>query len=471
MSGLIEFVAGDIPADIGQNDNRVNKETEAKIAMTIAKTCMSDNFRFGPGYIMAYDGVVYRQMTEESMKSIVTEAMEYKRVGPVYVINSVKPILKYTEIKLLNKSFKPRKSLVAFLNMVLDLDTGIAHDPSSALETTTLLPFNYDPKAECPLFKRFLGEVLPDIDTLETLQEFCGALFVDRRDYKIENILFLVGLGQNGKSVMTETLQAMLGGDNYTTFEVEDLVKNSEYNLATMNGKLANICSDMGKSDISGGKYKSLVSGENRMARFPYGRPFPATELPLIIVNVNDMPISTDHTFGNTRRPIPIPFNVRISEEKKDVELGTKLRRELPGIFNWVLEGRNKLLANNCKFKESLIIRNEKERIRVESNSVLQFLAYSEFSSKDSDGAVLDWISNADFYKQYQDFCKEYGKKNFFESVNVGKILAAEGFEARKRGNARGYYLYKGGAQWAPTTEDTLQEMLKEADLPDDLPF
>jgi putative DNA primase/helicase len=321
-----------------------------------------------------------------------------------------------------------------------------------------------------------LSEVLPSAGLRETVQEFCGALFVDRRLYKIENILFLIGTGQNGKGVFSEAIQNMLGAGNYTSFSVERLVKSSDKagNIAAMNGKLANICPDMSKGDISGGDFKIIVSGENIQARFQYGRSFQATELPLIIANVNEMPVTTDHSYGHHRRPLPIPFNVTISNETKDVELPTKLRGEVSGIFNWVYEGRKRFIKNDGKFSEGPEVLAEKERIKIESNSVLQFLAANEYSAKRSEGAVEIYLTNKELYKAYQDHCNDYGKKNVFEMINMGKIMNQEGYEAVRKTRGRGYMLYMGGKKFEEviTEEEGVEDVFKRRPGDNrDLPF
>jgi putative DNA primase/helicase len=43
---------------------------------------------------------------------------------------------------------------------------------------TYQLPFNYDPLAEAPTFKKYLNEVLPDIQCQTVLAEFLGYIFV-----------------------------------------------------------------------------------------------------------------------------------------------------------------------------------------------------------------------------------------------------------------------------------------------------
>lgn len=459
MQNLVEYIADSIGGGVGQNDKKVDKEVEAKLAMTIADVCNRKNFRFGNGYIMAFDGKSYQLLTDKELESLVVRVLEEKNVGPVYVINSISAIRKHLERKII-REYQPQKNLISFDNVILDMDTNMTFKHDERFETNIRMNYDYDPDAQCPLFMKFLREVLPSGDVVRTLQEFVGALFINRRLYKIENILFLIGTGQNGKGVFSEAIQNMLGQGNYTSFSVERLVKSSDKagNIAAMNGKLANICPDMSKGDISGGDFKIIVSGENIQARFQYGRSFQATELPLIIANVNEMPVTTDHTYGHHRRPLPIPFNVTISNENKDVELPAKLRAEVSGIFNWAYEGRTRFINNDGKFTESSEIALEKERIRVESNSVLQFLAIKEYSSKESDGAKSIFITNNEFYKEYEDFCREYGKKNMFERINMGKILVQEGFVSIRKAAGRGYMVWEGGRQFSQVVANEVDE-------------
>lgn len=475
MTNLIDYIAESIGGGIGQNDKKVDKETEAKLAVTIANACCEKNFRYGNGYIMAFDGKAYRLMTDKEIETMLVSALENKGTGVVYTVNSISAIRKHLERRI-SREYQPKKHLIAFNNVVFDMDLNETYPHAENLETNICMPYDYDPKAECPMFLRFLSEVLPSAGLRETVQEFCGALFVDRRLYKIENILFLIGTGQNGKGVFSEAIQNMLGAGNYTSFSVERLVKSSDKagNIAAMNGKLANICPDMSKGDISGGDFKIIVSGENIQARFQYGRSFQATELPLIIANVNEMPVTTDHSYGHHRRPLPIPFNVTISNETKDVELPTKLRGEVSGIFNWVYEGRKRFIKNDGKFSEGPEVLAEKERIRVESNSVLQFLAANEYSAKRSEGAVEIYLTNKELYKAYQDHCNDYGKKNVFEMINMGKIMNQEGYEAVRKTRGRGYMLYMGGKKFEEviTEEEGVEDVFKRRPGDNrDLPF
>lgn len=71
MQNLIEYIADSIGGGVGQNDKKVDKEVEAKLAMTIADVCNRKNFRFGNGYIMAFDGKSYQLLTDKELESLV----------------------------------------------------------------------------------------------------------------------------------------------------------------------------------------------------------------------------------------------------------------------------------------------------------------------------------------------------------------------------------------------------------------
>jgi putative DNA primase/helicase len=73
---------------------------------------------------------------------------------------------------------------------------------------TYIMPFEYDGKSKSPLFEKYLEEVLPDNESRNLLQEFCGYVFTRR--LKLEKALVLFGSGANGKSVFFEVFTALL---------------------------------------------------------------------------------------------------------------------------------------------------------------------------------------------------------------------------------------------------------------------
>jgi putative DNA primase/helicase len=90
--------------------------------------------------------------------------------------------------------------------------------------------------------------------------------------------------------------------------------------------------------------------------------------------NCNELPTGIEHTHAFFRRFLIIPFKVTIKEENQDRNLSTKIiKDELPGVFNWILIGMNRLLKNKG-FTPSSIVEKEAEKFRRESDSVLCFI-------------------------------------------------------------------------------------------------
>jgi P4 family phage/plasmid primase-like protien len=426
---------------LGVGDANLKKSTEARICMDVGRALMEGCFRYGLGGVMAFTGTHYVRLTDIEIDRLIKKVLMMAKAGDIYTVNSIAKIKQHIILVLMDKPYEPKKNLVSFQNVVLDLDTMRTYKHDETYETNIYLDFDYNPHYQCPTFDKFLFEVLPNGDSIRVLQEFCGAMFVDRKKYKIENICFLLGTGRNGKGVFTHALQTVLGTENYTAYDVQTLV-NKETSIADADGKLANICSDQGKIDISGGALKTFVSGEPMSARWLYQNPFKANNLPLIMVAANEMPPTTDHTFGHHRRPLPIPFNITIDEKAVDTNLSYKIEAEVSGIFNWIVEGRQRFLANGGRFSESEEIEEAKSRTRMESNSVLQFLYEKGYFPKPMPRTNEEFKLVDDFFREYRTWGHESEKRALFEKMNFTKMLKAENFQHKHSRSGNGYYVY-----------------------------
>lgn len=136
------------------------------------------------------------------------------------------------------------------------------------------LSFDYNPKAVCPLFFQYLNRVVPDIDCQKVLSEFLGYIFI--RNLKLEKALILYGSGANGKSVMFEIINAILGQENISSFSLESLTKQGSYQRPQLANKLLNYASEI-NSKLEAAACKQLISGEAIEARRIYGDPFTMT--------------------------------------------------------------------------------------------------------------------------------------------------------------------------------------------------
>lgn len=297
---------------------------------------------------------------------------------------------------------------------------------------TYQLPFEYNEKATAPIFQNYLNTVLPDKDCQKVLAEFLGYVFVKQKGIlKEEKALVLYGTGANGKSVFFEVVNALLGDENLSSYSLEDLASNKstgEYYRAMIANKLVNYASEI-SGRMEADMFKKMTSGEPISARLPYGKPIQIFNYAKLIFNCNTLPTDVEHSNAYFRRFLIIPFEVTIPEEQQDKQLHSKIiENELSGVFNWVLEGLNRLLEQR-HFTKCGAATKAVEEYKISSDSVKQFISENGYKKDAEKIAEIKLL-----YTDYKNFCIEDGyrpvnKKNF-------KLrLESYGVELRRRSN------------------------------------
>lgn len=273
---------------------------------------------------------------------------------------------------------------------------------------TYVLPYPYDPSAECPQFIEFLNRVMPDADMQTLMAEYIGYCFT--RDLKLEKMAVLYGTGSNGKSVILEIAARTLGNSNVSFVTLSALTCDDE-KRALAEGKLANISLES-NGELDTAILKKLISGEATEVRILYRGTHIMHDIPKLFTSYNRLP-NTENTHAYFRRWILFPFEVTIPEEEQDVDLIQKLSTELSGILNWVLAALKGLVMRKSFTKSEKCNKALAAYIRT-SNSVQQFL---EERCEVSD---VDKITLKELYSKYVNYCAEeaftkFGKKNFQE--------------------------------------------------------
>lgn len=293
---------------------------------------------------------------------------------------------------------------------------------------TYQLSFEYNPQAKAPIFEAYLNKVLPDKERQRVLAEYLGFVFIKNGTniLKEEKALILYGSGANGKSVFFEIVTSMFGRENVSNYSLQSLTEEKGFYRAKIRNKLVNYASEInGKLETS--LFKAMVSGEPVEACLKYGQPFTMSNYAKFIFNCNELPKDVEHTNAYFRRFLIIPFDVTIPEKEQDKNLHTKIiENELSGVFNWVLEGLNRVLKQKG-FSECKAAQKAVEQYKVESDSVQMFL--NEFGYIIS---VTDEILSKNVYNEYKNYCIESGFKNC-SLQTFGKRLRFLGFRIEKK--------------------------------------
>ena len=306
------------------------------------------------------------------------------------------------------------------------LETGtdgkpVLRDFSRSDYFTYQLAFNYEPQAKGNVFIDFLNEVIvnpdgtPDIATQKLLAEAVASVFIPNSVMKLEKVPVLLGSGANGKSVVFEVIQALLGAENVSHYSLQLLTAEKGYYRRELEHKLLNYCPELDVNGISTGLFKQLASREPVSVEVKYGNPYSCDTYARLMFNANQYPYISEKTHGLFRRLMFIPFTVTIPFEKRDNKLANKIiQTELPGVLNWVLSGLKRLLKQG-DYSKSPAVEQALDTYKLQSNSVAMF-------AEDEDGKIDKETPLKEYYSSYKDFCftlgyKQYGYQRFREQV------------------------------------------------------
>lgn len=395
------------------------------------------------GFLYSYNGAYWRRLEEETLRRFLKEVAERMGVPSItaryhgFSEQLYKQFLDTASLPVA-KPTGPRKTiLINLLNGTFEIGATkqILRPPAAEDFITYQLPFAYDERAQAPRWQAFLNHVVPDKTCQQILAEYLGYLFIAPVSLKLEKVLLLYGSGANGKSVFFEVVKALLGPDNVSSYSLNSLTGETAYCRAHLGNALVNYTSEI-SSRLDPNTFKQLISGEPIEARLPYGQPFTLTDYAKFIFNCNELPTEVEHSHGFFRRFLIVPFTVTIPEAEQDKQLATNIiAEELAGIFNWMLAGLGRLLAQQ-RFTASSVVDQQLAQYQVRSDTVKLFLTEHEYV------ANLDFYQpTAEIYSQYKQFCLDYGHRYPVARLKFVERLDSVGIGESRRNTGKVLHL------------------------------
>ncbi len=299
---------------------------------------------------------------------------------------------------------------LAMKNGILDIaallkgrtDVLVPHTPRYF--SANVLPYDFDPSAECPKWLSFLDRNLEgDQERIALLQEFSG--YCLSPGLTAHKFLFHEGEGANGKSVACAVLTAMLGTANVSSVPLEQF--GERFALYPTLGKLANVASEIGEIDkVAEGILKSFTSGDGIQFDRKHRDPITARPTAKLVFASNNRPRFSDKSGGLWRRMILMPWRVVIPEADRvrgmDSPQWWQDQGELPGILLWAIAGLWQL-EQQGGFTKSAVCEAALAEYRAESNPARLFL--DERFKFDCES----WVICEDVYKPYTEWSKSNG--------------------------------------------------------------
>jgi DNA polymerase-1 len=226
-------------------------------------------------------------------------------------------------------------------NCTYDLrrDVALPHDPSDLLSLGSAV--DYDPDATAPQFEAFLRLVLPEEDTRAFVQRVFGMALIG--DARVKEHVFPVfqGTGRNGKGTLMRLVQAVFGSYYSGISKSLLIVKQHEDHptvLASLFHKRLVTAQEVGKKDTwNAEQIKELVGGDDLTGRYMRENEFTFTPSHTLVMAANNWPKVSAEDEAFWARVRKVPFTTVFTHPDPNAETG--LRRELPGVLNWLIAG------------------------------------------------------------------------------------------------------------------------------------
>jgi len=211
---------------------------------------------------------------------------------------------------------------------------------------TARCDFDFDKRAGAPNFRNWIASMLikengeTDWQLVNLLQEAMGYSLTADTSRRVS--FWVWGPTGSGKSTLLNILVALMES-YHAPLDLNQLGTN-RFLLARIAGKrLVTFGEADAQTKLADGMYKMLVSDDIIIADVKNREPIEFVPQCKIWWGMNNLPYVADRSGAIDSRVIIIPMRQQIQRQDWDLELDNKLKNELAGIFNFALEGLQRL--------------------------------------------------------------------------------------------------------------------------------
>jgi len=346
-------------------------------------------------YVYDNEEKIYDEQGVQALKELLV-----RKLGPYHSKHEV------SEIRAKVKALTYHPQFGA--DPVIPLANGdLSLSPLELLDATPKRPFlvrspaRWDPKAESPIFDKYLRKAVPSERHRLTLQEYIGYCLL-HWDIPLHKALFIVGPTASGKSTLLKIVCKLLA--KIATVAPQGLVDN-RFKSSELEGAWANIRSDISSELMKNiGLFKELTAGDQIYVEEKHQQGYMMEPTAKHIYSANQLPsISTDDD-AFYRRILLVPFPTTVPVDKRDPKLPQRLEKELDGILQWAVEGLLRLREQEG-FTCDPGPKETRRKWEEHGSSIGQFKAAKLRVTGDSE----DVEPKQRVHSAYTAFCKENG--------------------------------------------------------------
>lgn len=333
-----------------------------------------------------------------------------------------------------NETFDKDFDLFNTQNGYLNLKTGELKEHDKQQYFTKISNVEYTDKSDCPKWEEFLNDIF--LGNQELIKFIQRAVGYSLSGYTTEQVLMvLYGNGRNGKSVFLDILNEIFG--NYATNIQPQVIMASKTQsdaspeIAKLDGARLVTTTEPNEGErFDEGLIKQLTGGDRVSARKLYENEFEFTPQFKLWMATNHKPYVRGRDDGIWRRFVIIPFEKQIPLEEIDRDLTNKLKKELPAIMKWCVDGF--LEWQRIGLSEPAIIKEQRDEYRTEMDSIAAFI------EECCDTNPMQKVQSSELFNAYDRWAKE-NHQHIMSSTKFGREMVKR-FNRKKYSGKHYYY-------------------------------
>jgi len=311
--------------------------------------------------------------------------------------------------------FKENLNEICVNNGILNIKDRTLSSFNTEKRFFSQIPVKYDKTQDCEKIKKFISEIVEDVEDIKLLQELLG--YCVYKNYHIEKGFIFLGKGRNGKSQLIELIKSFVGIENTSNITLQKICDEESFEISELHKKLVNLGGDVSKETLNNtGLFKSLTGNDQIQAKRKFKSSLKFRNYAKMVFACNDLPKSLDNSDAFFDRIFIIKFPYRfeyqerineLTEEEKinvkprknDVAVSLTTENELSGLLNWALDGLDRLLKQE-HFTFTNSQKNMKDKYIKLSDS------FAAFCSEEIKEEYESMIKKEELRQHYTKYCQ-----------------------------------------------------------------
>ncbi len=315
--------------------------------------------------------------------------------------------------RVMEKELNADEHLINFTNGLLEVtpEKQVLHLHSPEIKSTIQIPCAWKgEETATPVFDAYLDTLTNHDPALKQLMlEYMGMCFSNVKGWRPKKVIFLVGPGDTGKSVIKALVERILGDENYMAIDLQEI--EARFGTGMIYGVRLAGSSDMSYMTVSELKtLKRLTGGDGIFAEDKGQKGFGYTYNGLLWFCMNRLPKfgGDDGRWVYERIMIVNCSNV-VPREKQDKKLLDKLYAEREGIIYKAVMALKKVMENGYRYSEPESVIQARESYQRENNTAIAF--FTECMCERKNPRTDPQHTVTDVYFAYLEYCRKNGFK------------------------------------------------------------